>query len=508
MRRDSFTMLVNLGDDLISCSRSFRRGAIRYFERPIAWREAHCLCIADIHCFEKPTRGIFKCRTQIRQVVLVERNSGIGMIDFRFDCCDYKMDSVSCAGKKNCSIPRKGCQIVNFAPIKYVATFQNFNDFGQKCTRELRFRIGFDLFDRRHYVTSSSSETKRYPHSGQSRSIEIVSHLLLILPNRNCKRNDDSGARASCNYRIYYDTRGVHVHPCGCARPFELARDEMRRQAPNSKRQQCDGTEFGRSAQSYPVIHAFPIFDFRGIVARVGRINASMSTFPFSYGARATTSIGLRYLDGCNSQLDAFGECVQVHENHACELHHLASGFCREFFGFVKRIISFESDAMSPFLQVDSNAAFGKQFVDALFKPPSLDIRAVLLECDFKAAAKHGGSGGCIAASQTGCSLVECARSTRWNVLGRLYFFGAWKNVDLKNVVERVEISRETEEVHDFIASSHRLDMDRNRISACRAYPKRIPFVGCQRMRICIRNRESGVRRTTVRAVADEGRHV
>lgn len=257
-----------------SRSRLFRGWTICDLDRLIVGCEAFGLCVANVHCLKEPAFDVLKCSVQIRPVVLVERNSSSRMVDFRFDRCDYEMDSVFCAGKNNCSVAWKCCQVVDFRPIEYIAPFQKLDDFGQlnilghRISREFRSRKGFNFFDRSHYVTSSCTEAKRCSYRAQFRSVQFVLQFLLVLPASKSKGDDDCSAGASRNYPVYSDTHGVYVHPYRCTWPFEQAPDKLRRQTPEHKRQQSRSTVFNRGARGIPVLHFFPVFDFRAIVAR------------------------------------------------------------------------------------------------------------------------------------------------------------------------------------------------------------------------------------------------
>ncbi|KWA08735.1 hypothetical protein WT37_24645 [Burkholderia territorii] len=129
-----------------------------------------------------------------------------------------------------------------------------------------------------------------------------------------------------------------------------------------------------------------------------------------------------------DSSVDAFGKRVQIHENHACEFHHFTSRFWGEFFCLVKRIVSFKTDAMSPLLQIFCNAALGKQFVDAFFELPRLDVGAVLFKSQLEATSKHRGCGGCSATCERFTALYERSGGTLGNMFGRFNSDALWEN--------------------------------------------------------------------------------
>ncbi|AIO46913.1 hypothetical protein DM44_3151 [Burkholderia cepacia] len=132
---------------------------------------------------------------------------------------------------------------------------------------DLRF-TAFDKLEGNICSSANDLESLGDSCGCQFRSIQVVISFLLILSN--CKReSDDYGrARTNCHDTVDDHARGVDVHPFRCARPFEQARDEVRRQTSCSKRQQRYSSVLDRGAQGIPVLHIFPGIDFRAIVAR------------------------------------------------------------------------------------------------------------------------------------------------------------------------------------------------------------------------------------------------
>lgn len=256
---------------VITNSRSIRGRPPRdlNLNRSIVWCKTLCFCFADIHCLSEPALGVLKRGDQIIRVLL-GRIFATGIVDYGFDRSDHEMNSVFCARKKRTGVAGKGRQIVNFAPIDYIAFSQDLDDLHQRIIRQrrIRFRVDFDLFDRFENVAPSSAEAKCRPDSSQFRSVHFVSQFLLILSNGNCECNDDCSACTNGNNAIHHDAGSVHVHPFGCTRPFEQASHEMCRQTTNSKRQQCYSAVFDHCSQSKSVLHHSPVFDFRAIVAR------------------------------------------------------------------------------------------------------------------------------------------------------------------------------------------------------------------------------------------------